>query len=131
MHPCPSPIRHPGAGRSPIRFWMAGRLEVVLTYWPTRASKRVLVDRADLGDQSPAERRENTPFKLLFSARQLAEIERSDNRAPLPDSPKSPVSTATRAEVEAVYKPMLRAALAMTPTRRGNPSSCERVSPMR
>jgi hypothetical protein len=55
--PCPSPIGHPGAGRSPIRFWMAGRLDVVLTYWPTRASKRVVVDRADVGDQSPAGRR--------------------------------------------------------------------------
>jgi len=31
-------------------------------------------------------------------------------------------SSASRAEVEAVYKPMLRAALAMTPTRRGNPA---------
>jgi hypothetical protein len=36
---------------------MAGRLDVVLTYWPTRPSKRVVVDWADVGDQSPAGRR--------------------------------------------------------------------------
>ena len=32
---------------------MAGGLDVVLTCWPTRPSKRVVVDRADVGDQSP------------------------------------------------------------------------------
>jgi hypothetical protein len=34
---------------------MAGRLDVVLTCWPTRPSKRVVVDRADVGNQSPQE----------------------------------------------------------------------------
>jgi len=32
---------------------MAGGLDVVLTCWPTPPSKRVVVDRADVGDQSP------------------------------------------------------------------------------
>src|ERR1022692_163219 len=32
---------------------MAGGLDVVLTCWPTRPSKRVVMDRADVGDQSP------------------------------------------------------------------------------
>jgi hypothetical protein len=32
---------------------MAGRLDVVLTCWPTRPSKRVVMDRANVGDQSP------------------------------------------------------------------------------
>lgn len=41
---CPSPTGPPGAGGG--RFLeMAGRLDVVLTYWPLRPSKRVVADR--------------------------------------------------------------------------------------
>jgi hypothetical protein len=41
---CPSPTGPPGAGGG--RFLeMAGRLDVVLTYWPPRPSKRVVADR--------------------------------------------------------------------------------------
>jgi hypothetical protein len=47
---CPSPTGHPGAGG---RSWIGGRLNVVFMCLPTRPSERVVVDRADVGDQSP------------------------------------------------------------------------------
>jgi hypothetical protein len=47
-----SVIRAPD-GRDGGRSWIGGRLNLVFMCRPTRPSERVVVDRADVGDQSP------------------------------------------------------------------------------